>query len=73
MLNLSRNLGLVTGASAMGAVFAFASAAADINTSSPQAIATGMRTTFAVAAILLIAGLAIAVGTSRRTSRDGAR
>jgi MFS family permease len=73
MLNLSRNLGLVTGASAMGAVFAFASAAADINTSSPQAIATGMRTTFAVAAILLIAGLAIAVGTSRRASLDRAR
>jgi hypothetical protein len=57
----------------MGAVFAFASAAADINTSSPQAIATGMRTTFAVAAILLIAGLAIAVGTSRRASLDRAR
>jgi EmrB/QacA subfamily drug resistance transporter len=73
MLNLSRNLGLVTGASVMGAVFAFASAAADINTASPQAIATGMRTTFAVAAILLIAGLAIAVGTSRRASLDRAR
>jgi len=73
MLNLSRNLGLVTGASVMGAVFAFASAAADINTASPDAIATGMRVTFAVAAILLIAGLAIAVGTSRRASLDRAR
>lgn len=73
MLNLSRNLGLVTGASAMGAVFAFASAAADINTASPEAIAMGMRVTFAVAAILLVVGLAIAVGASRRTSRDGAR
>jgi Na+/melibiose symporter-like transporter len=73
MLNLSRNLGLVTGASVMGAVFAFASAAADINTASPEAIAMGMRVTFAVAAILLVVGLAIAVGASRRTSRDGAR
>jgi MFS family permease len=73
MLNLSRNLGLVTGASVMGAVFAFASAAVDINTASPEAIAMGMRVTFAVAAILLVVGLAIAVGASRRTSRDGAR
>jgi EmrB/QacA subfamily drug resistance transporter len=73
MLNLSRNLGLVTGASVMGAVFAFASAAVDINTASPEAVAMGMHVTFAVAAILLVAGLVIAVGTSRRTSRDGTR
>ena len=32
MLNLSRNLGLVTGASVMGAVFALASATIDITT-----------------------------------------
>ncbi len=32
MLNLSRNLGLITGASVMGAVFAFASATIDITT-----------------------------------------
>jgi hypothetical protein len=30
MLNLSRNLGLITGASVMGAVFAFASATNDV-------------------------------------------
>lgn len=58
LLNLSRNLGLITGASAMGAVFAFASAATDV--------ATGMRIAFAVAAALIVVALAIAVGIGRR-------
>ena len=67
MLNLSRNLGLITGASVMGAVFAFASSAIDITTADPKAVATGMRITFAVAGVLIVAALAIAVGTYRRT------
>ncbi|HBP90572.1 MAG TPA: MFS transporter, partial [Nitrospiraceae bacterium] len=67
MLNLSRNLGRITGASVMGAVFAFASATIDITTARPEAVATGMRTTFAVAAILIVSALALAVGTYRRT------
>jgi EmrB/QacA subfamily drug resistance transporter len=70
MLNLSRNLGLVTGASAMGAVFAFASAATDITTAAPQAVASGMRITFAVAGILIVGALVIAVGAHRRASRS---
>jgi EmrB/QacA subfamily drug resistance transporter len=61
LLNLSRNLGLITGASVMGAVFALASATSDITTARPEAIATGMRITFAVAAILIVVSLAIAV------------
>ncbi|MDB5051897.1 MAG: major facilitator superfamily 1 [Fibrobacteres bacterium] len=69
MLNLSRNLGLITGASLMGAVFAFASAATDITTAHPDAVAAGMRFTFAVSAVLMIAALAIAVG-SRMVRRD---
>jgi MFS family permease len=40
MLNLSRNLGLITGASVMGAVFALASATNDITTAHPEAVAT---------------------------------
>ena len=62
MLSLSRNLGLITGASAMGAVFALASATIDITTAHPEAVATGMRITFAVAAVLIVVALAIAVG-----------
>jgi MFS family permease len=68
-LNLSRNLGLITGASLMGAVFALASATVDITTARPQAVAGGMRITFAVAAALIVVALAIAVGASRRTWR----
>jgi MFS family permease len=71
MLNLSRNLGLITGASAMGAVFALASATTDIATARPEAVATGMRITFAVAAVLIIIALALAAGTYRRSLRDG--
>jgi MFS family permease len=63
LLNLSRNLGLVTGASMMGAVFAFASATSGITTADPAAVAGGMRTTFAVAAVLIVAAIAIAAGS----------
>jgi len=70
MLNLSRNLGLITGASVMGAVFALGTATMDITTARPDAVATGMRITFAVAAILIVVALALAVGTYRRTLRD---
>ncbi len=56
LLNLARNLGLVSGASLMGAVFA--SHAEDIGQA--QALAKGMHLTFAVAAALLLAALAIA-------------
>jgi hypothetical protein len=62
-LNLSRNLGLITGAAVMGAVFAFASGATDITTGRPEAVAAGMRITFAVAAALIIAALVIALGS----------
>jgi len=69
MLNLSRNLGLITGASVMGAVFALASAATDITTASPEAVAAGMRITFAVAAILIVVALAIAAGSRALSAR----
>ena len=68
LLNLSRNLGLITGASVMGAVFALASATSDVTTAAPAAVATGMRVTFALAAILIVAATAVAVVTHRRTS-----
>jgi len=49
LLNLSRNVGLVAGASVMGAVF----------------VAAGMRATFVVAGILIVSALAIAAGSPR--------
>jgi MFS family permease len=69
MLSLSRNLGLITGASLMGAVFAFASATTDVSSAPPEAIAMGMRTTFAVATILLLVAIAIAVGSGALAAR----
>ncbi len=69
MLSLSRNLGLITGASVMGAVFALASTTTDITTAHPETVATGMRITFAVAASLIVVALAIAIG-SRALARS---
>ena len=69
MLNLSRNLGLITGASVMGAVFALASATTDIATAHPAAVATGMRITFAVAAMLIVVALAMALGSRALAAR----
>ena len=60
VLNLARNLGLITGASVMGAIFALASGASDITTARPDAVAAGMQITFAVAALLIMVALAIA-------------
>jgi EmrB/QacA subfamily drug resistance transporter len=58
MLSLSRNLGLITGASLMGAVFALASGGSVAAATAP-AIAGGMRATFLVAACLTAAALVI--------------
>jgi len=69
LLNLSRNLGLITGASVMGAVFAFASSASDITAADPAAVATGMRVTFAVAAVLAAAALAMALASRAFAAR----
>ena len=69
LLNLSRNLGLITGASVMGAVFAFASAASDIAAANPEAVAGGMRISFAVAAVLAAAALALALASRALAAR----
>lgn len=68
LLNLSRNLGLVTGASLMGAVFARAAATADIASAAPDAVAHGMRVTFGVAALAI--GVAIVLALVSRLSRE---
>ena len=70
MLNLSRNLGLITGASLMGTVFAMGSATANLLTAPPESVVSGMRVTFAVAAGLILLALSIAFAgqsISRRT------
>jgi MFS family permease len=72
MLSLSRNLGLITGASVMGAVFALASATINITMARPDAIAAGMRITFAVAEMLIVVALALAIGAYRHAVRNRA-
>jgi len=63
MLSLARNLGLITGASVMGAIFAMATMATDFMTAQPEAVATGMRITFTVAAALIAGAIVITVAS----------
>jgi EmrB/QacA subfamily drug resistance transporter len=64
LLNLSRNLGLITGAAAMGAVFAFASASTTVTTAASEALGIGMRITFAAAFMLTMIALLIAIANA---------
>ncbi|WP_371855203.1 MFS transporter [Pseudomonas sp. Irchel s3h17] len=68
LLSLSRNLGLITGAAFMGAVFALGARAPDLSRAQPQAIVTGLQITFAVAAVLIMVALVIA-GASQVLAR----
>jgi MFS family permease len=61
LLNLSRNLGLITGAAFMGAIFAVASAASDVSRADAQGTAIGMRVTFAIGAALIFVAMAIVI------------
>ncbi|MEW6633108.1 MAG: MFS transporter [Pseudomonadota bacterium] len=70
MLSLSRNLGLVTGTAAMGALFAFAVGTGEIAGAAPQAVAGGMGFTFAVAAALVAVAMGIAVAGNWRRRRS---
>lgn len=71
LLSLSRNLGLITGASAIGAVFAAASSASELATAAPQSVTTGMQVTFSLAAGLMVGALAIALASRRPEHRIG--
>ena len=61
VLNLSRNLGLITGASLMGAVFAFGTSMAPTAATRSEAAGTGTHASFAVAAALLIVALLMVI------------
>jgi EmrB/QacA subfamily drug resistance transporter len=69
LLSLSRNVGLITGASVMGAVFALASGTVGIVVASPEAVAAGMRITFAAAATLIVVAVGIALGSRALSAR----
>lgn len=60
MLGLARNLGLITGASVMGAVFALAAGTDGSAVASPDMVATGLHVTFGLAGAMIVMALAIA-------------
>jgi EmrB/QacA subfamily drug resistance transporter len=72
MLNLSRNLGLITGASLMGAVFAFGAATSNMLSAPPDAVTEGMRSTFALASGLILISIVIAAGSQVLSLRAAA-
>ncbi|AUO23682.1 MFS transporter [Pseudomonas sp. NC02] len=59
LLNLSRNVGLIAGASALGAFFAHVSG--DLATATPGDVGSGMQATFGVALALIGVGLFLAL------------
>ena len=67
LLNLSRNLGLITGASLMGALFA--AVTGDLTTASAEAVASGMGFTFALAAGLVLMAILVALLSQQRRWR----
>ncbi len=70
MVNLARNLGAITGASAMGALFYLASQRV---VGTAAAAAYGMRVTYGTAALLALAALLITFGGRRLMLRYDAR
>lgn len=65
LLGLSRNLGLITGASAMGAVFVAGTGTTELAGASASAIASGAGSAFAVAGVLT--GIALLIAIALRT------
>jgi EmrB/QacA subfamily drug resistance transporter len=71
LLNLSRNVGLITGASVMGAVYAFGSAAESVEATAGSAT-SGLRLAFAIATALVVFALVLALAIQSRAHRASA-
>ncbi|UCZ86256.1 MFS transporter [Pseudomonas sp. L5B5] len=71
LLSLSRNLGLISGAAAMGALFAWRSQPQVAGRDGVEAVASGMHWTFGMAALLMLLALVIA-GRDRLSEQAGA-
>lgn len=73
LLNLARNLGLITGTAVLGALFALASGAADLRSARSEDVSAGLRVTFGAAALLVLRALGIAAlgrALARRDARE---
>lgn len=61
ILNLSRNFGLITGASAMGAIFTHSIGTNNISEMLPGTITAGMQSTFVMAGVLIVIAIIMAI------------
>lgn len=66
LLNLSRNMGLIIGASVMGAIFSFGVGTNQLTQATALAIIDGMQLTFICAGALMVVGLLISCVSFRR-------
>jgi MFS family permease len=73
MLNLARNLGSITAAAALGALFARASGTADVALAAPAALIRGTRVTFAASAAIIAVSIAITAVLAYRRRPAGAK
>lgn len=69
LLNLSRNLGLITGASLMGALYAYGSGTTDATHALAEASSNGLRLSFAVATALVVIALVVSLRANRPARR----
>jgi MFS family permease len=70
LLSLSRNLGLITGASVMGAIFSLMVGRGGVTAAGADAIGAGMRATFAAAAGMIAVALIAVIWLRLRAGRD---
>lgn len=70
VLNLSRNIGLIAGASLMGAVFAFGVGTGEFTRASGPDIAAGMRPTFLLAAGMMLIAIWVVSGRHSPAKRE---
>lgn len=71
LLSLSRNIGLIAGASAMSAVFAFGVGTEGFENATVLAIAAGMQLTFLLAAGMMMAAIVTVSGGRRSLAGNG--
>ncbi|MBN3136815.1 MFS transporter [Pectobacterium punjabense] len=60
LLNLSRNIGLIVGASIMGQIFALSTGTEDFTHATPSSLASGLQFTFFIAGSMILAAIAFA-------------
>ena len=68
LLSLSRNIGLVLGASAMGAIFAASVGTSEIKAASPTSIAGGLQLTFGLCSALMAVAIWLHASQAKRTN-----